>query len=53
MSNSAKEKEARQFYCPVKDCPRAVDGFPRLGQLTQVSYGSTRNLKFRFVVTAF
>ena len=33
------EGKKQQFYCPVKDCPRGVDGgkpFPRLGQLKQV-----------------
>ena len=39
MNHSAKEQEVQQYFCPVKDCPRAVDGgkpFPRLGQLKQV-----------------
>lgn len=39
MNSSSGEGKKRQFYCPVKDCPRGVDGgkpFPRLGQLKQV-----------------
>ena len=39
MDNSNSEGKKQQFYCPVKDCLRGVDGgrpFPRLGQLKQV-----------------
>lgn len=39
MDGSSDKEKGQQFYCPVKNCPRGVDGgkpFPRAAQLKQV-----------------
>ena len=55
MNSSCNEEKKQQFYCPVKNCPRGVDGgrpFPRLGQLKQVrNYSVIRGVIMAALVT--